>query len=112
MSHFIGVGIFRIGLNRPDLGCWQLTLNEGLRYPVFGANYYSDSKTSVMQTIISSSRNNARKIIGSKMDCVNQPTCGPISSVWMLTNGAYTLASPKVKIIFSTIFLFRNALPT
>ena len=26
MSHFMGVGIFRIGLNRTDLGCWRLTL--------------------------------------------------------------------------------------
>ena len=24
----MGVGIFRIGLNRPDLGCWRLTLNK------------------------------------------------------------------------------------
>ena len=29
MSHFMGVGIFRIGLNRPDLGCWRLTLKLG-----------------------------------------------------------------------------------
>ena len=28
MSHFIGIGIFRIGLNRTDLGCWRLTLSE------------------------------------------------------------------------------------
>ena len=28
MSHFMGVGIFRTGLNRTDLGCfWRLTLN-------------------------------------------------------------------------------------
>ena len=27
MSHFMGVGIFRIGLNRTDLGCWRLTLS-------------------------------------------------------------------------------------
>ena len=27
MSHFMGVGIFRIGLNRTDLGSWRLTLN-------------------------------------------------------------------------------------
>ena len=26
MSNFIGVGIFWIGLNRADLGCWRLTL--------------------------------------------------------------------------------------
>ena len=26
MSHFMGVGTFRIGLNRPDLGFWRLTL--------------------------------------------------------------------------------------
>ena len=26
MTHFMGVGIFRIGLNRTDLGCWRLTL--------------------------------------------------------------------------------------
>ena len=28
MSHFMGVGIFRIGLNRPDLSCWRLTLSK------------------------------------------------------------------------------------
>ena len=28
MIHFMGVGIFRIGLNRPDLGCWRLILSE------------------------------------------------------------------------------------
>ena len=28
MSHFMEVGIFRIGLNRTDFGCWQLTLNQ------------------------------------------------------------------------------------
>ena len=27
MSNFMGVGIFWIGLNRADLGCWRLTLN-------------------------------------------------------------------------------------
>ena len=26
MSHVMGVGIFRIGLNRTDVGCWRLTL--------------------------------------------------------------------------------------
>ena len=26
MSNFMGVGIFWIGLNRTDLGCWRLTL--------------------------------------------------------------------------------------
>ena len=26
MSHFLGVGIFGIGLNRTDRGCWRLTL--------------------------------------------------------------------------------------
>ena len=26
MSNFMGVGIFCIGLNRADLGCWRLTL--------------------------------------------------------------------------------------
>ena len=26
MSHFLGVGIFWIGLNSTDLGCWRLTL--------------------------------------------------------------------------------------
>ena len=26
MTHFMGVGIFRIGLNRTHLGCWRLTL--------------------------------------------------------------------------------------
>ena len=26
MSNFMGVGIFWIGLNRADLGCWRLTL--------------------------------------------------------------------------------------
>ena len=26
MSHFVGVGIFWIDLNRTDLGCWRLTL--------------------------------------------------------------------------------------
>ena len=28
MSHFIGVGMFQIGLNRTDLGCWRLTLSQ------------------------------------------------------------------------------------
>ena len=28
MSHFMGVDIFRIGLNWTDLGSWRLTLNE------------------------------------------------------------------------------------
>ena len=28
MSHFIGVGIFWIDLNRIDLGCWRYTLIE------------------------------------------------------------------------------------
>ena len=27
MSHIIGMGIFRIGLNRTDLCCWRLTLS-------------------------------------------------------------------------------------
>ena len=26
MSHFLGVGIFGIGLSRTDRGCWRLTL--------------------------------------------------------------------------------------
>ena len=26
MSHFMGAGIFRTGLNRTDLSCWRLTL--------------------------------------------------------------------------------------
>ena len=35
MSHFVGGGIFQIGLNRTDLGCWQLTLRafSGLTSP-------------------------------------------------------------------------------
>ena len=28
MSNFMGVGIFLIGLNRADLGCWRLTLRQ------------------------------------------------------------------------------------
>ena len=28
MSNSMGVGIFWIGLNRADLGCWRLTLNS------------------------------------------------------------------------------------
>ena len=28
MSNFMGVGIFSIGLNRADLGCWRLTLTN------------------------------------------------------------------------------------
>ena len=28
MSNFMGVGIFWIGLNRADLGCWRLTLRH------------------------------------------------------------------------------------
>ena len=27
MSHFMGVGIFRVVLTRTDLGCWRLTLS-------------------------------------------------------------------------------------
>ena len=30
MSNFMRVGIFRIGLNRADLGCWRLTLRQVL----------------------------------------------------------------------------------
>ena len=32
MSNFMGVGIFWIGLNRADLGCWRLTLEYSLKY--------------------------------------------------------------------------------
>ena len=28
MSHFMGVGIFWIGFNPTDLGCWRLTLKR------------------------------------------------------------------------------------
>ena len=28
MSNFMGVDIFWIGLDRADLGCWRLTLND------------------------------------------------------------------------------------
>ena len=28
MSHFMSVGIFRIGLKRTDLGSWRLTLTD------------------------------------------------------------------------------------
>ena len=28
MSNFMGVGIFWMGLNRADLGCWRLTSKE------------------------------------------------------------------------------------
>ena len=28
MSHFMGVGIFRIGLSLTDLGCWKLVLTK------------------------------------------------------------------------------------
>ena len=30
MSNSMGVGIFWIGLNRADLGCWRLTLTKNL----------------------------------------------------------------------------------
>ena len=33
MSNFMGVGIFWIGLNRVDLGCWRLTLSLNL-FPI------------------------------------------------------------------------------
>ena len=33
MSNFIGVGIFWIGLNRTDLGCWRLTLSSLITVP-------------------------------------------------------------------------------
>ena len=32
MSNFMGVGIFWIGLNRADLGCWRLTLSRGIKF--------------------------------------------------------------------------------
>ena len=32
MSHFIGVGMFRFGLKRTDLGCWRLTLKGEKEY--------------------------------------------------------------------------------
>ena len=32
MSNFMGVGVFWIGLNRADLGCWRLTLKTSLKY--------------------------------------------------------------------------------
>ena len=31
MSNFMGVGIFWIGLNRADLGCWRLTLRQSIK---------------------------------------------------------------------------------
>ena len=34
MSHFMRVGIFRIGLNRTDFGCWRLTLNTTDLHPL------------------------------------------------------------------------------
>ena len=37
MSNFMGVGIFRIGLNRADLDCWRLTLR-----PVYTINVFID----------------------------------------------------------------------
>ena len=39
MSNFMGVGIFWIGLNGADLGCWRLTLRRlrsDLLNPKFG----------------------------------------------------------------------------
>ena len=32
MSHFIGIGIFWIGLNRTDHRCWRLTVNGDNKY--------------------------------------------------------------------------------
>ena len=32
MSNFMGVGIFWIGLNQADLGCWRLTLKALLLF--------------------------------------------------------------------------------
>ena len=57
MTYFMRVGIFRIGLNRIDLGCWQLTLSrsnygnndmarnrkEALRYDEVCDNIYRSS---------------------------------------------------------------------
>ena len=40
MSNFMGVGIFWIGLNRADLGCWRLTLNVG--FCCIARNYNSN----------------------------------------------------------------------
>ena len=34
MSNFMGVGVFWIGLNRADLGCWRLTLRRILEFYV------------------------------------------------------------------------------
>ena len=38
MSSFMGVGIFLIGLNRADPGCWRLTLNS-CAYAVIIVNF-------------------------------------------------------------------------
>ena len=49
MSNFMGVGIFWIGLNRADLGCWRLTLRAWLNgdtmlYETFVCFYVSKAK--------------------------------------------------------------------
>ena len=40
MSNFMGVGIFWIGLNRTDLGCWRLTLSKTTPSTGCGAQFF------------------------------------------------------------------------
>ena len=47
MSNFTGVGIFWIGLNQADLGCWQLTLRLPSSY-----KKYTFCDTKVIQFFI------------------------------------------------------------
>ena len=47
MSNFMGVGIFWIGLNRADLGCWRLTLSALM--PI--CNSYPFSKLYILMNI-------------------------------------------------------------
>ena len=40
MSHFVGVGIFWIDLNRTDLGCWRLTLTTTVPLGFYIRKYF------------------------------------------------------------------------
>ena len=55
MSNFMGVGIFWIGLNRADLGCWRLTLRP--RGIMIGRQFHANMK---VQTTTCKDNNNSK----------------------------------------------------
>ena len=40
----MGVSIFRIGLNRPDLGCWQLTLMTAVNLVIRASEHFEPDR--------------------------------------------------------------------